>query len=149
MMRVHILAGALAVLGFAAGCRQSQTPTPVVVHVLRDSTGLFADKLRRADLQFGLTRPSLKSGKAVMIATNEGNSFAMLMKRFNESTPEVLILQSQGDAPPDRGGRNGLGDGRLVCGQHPAFIPSTVSGEQREAAQMYVKFLQSHCEIAH
>jgi len=69
-----------------------------------------------------------------------------LLKRLKVFTPDVLILYSQGFIPDDPAIRNQLGESELVCGTHPAFIPTSVSGEEREAAQEYLKFLVSHCE---
>jgi hypothetical protein len=118
---------------------------PLIVHVLRDPSASFARTLRNADLQFGLTKPHLKSGKGIMVATNEGDSFPKLLRRFADSTPDLLILDSQADVPDDPRVRNQVGKAELVCGQHPAFIPTSVSGEEREAAEMYLRFLVSRC----
>ena len=38
-----------------------------------------------------------------------------------------------------------MGHSELVCGLNPACIPNSVSGEQREAAQMYLHFVLSQC----
>jgi len=38
-----------------------------------------------------------------------------------------------------------MGHSELVCGLNPACIPNSVSGEQREAAQMYLQFVVSQC----
>jgi hypothetical protein len=40
-----------------------------------------------------------------------------------------------------------LSKAELVCGQHPAFVPTSASGELREASQMYLRFLASHCDV--
>ena len=144
MLRVHLL---LAAVVFCTSCRRSEPPAPLVVHVLRDPSASFAGKLRNADLQFGLTKPHLKSGKGIMVATNEGDSFPKLLRRFAESTPDLLILDSKADVPDDPGVRNQVGKAELVCGQHPAFIPTSVSGELREASEMYLQFLASHCDV--
>lgn len=149
MLRLHVLGITLALLGFGASCKRSQLTPPVVIHVWRDSSASFADNLKRADLQFGSIGPELKNGKPVMVATNEGDSFAMLLKQFAESTPELLILESENDMPSDPDVRDQLREGTPVCGPHPAFIPSSVSGDRREAAQMYVEFLRSHCKSTH
>ncbi len=129
----------------ALSCERSKSPAPVVVHVLRDSSAAFAKDLRLADYQFGLTNPHLNNGRVVMIATNEGDSYAMLLRQFAGSTPDLLILDSQSDLPIDLAIRKQLGTAVLVCGQHPAFIAASVSGEQREGAQEYLQFLVSHC----
>jgi len=82
-----------------------------------------------------------------MVATNEGDSFPKLLQQFAESTPDLLILNSQADLPDEPGVRNQVGKAKLVCGQHPAFIPTSVSGEPREASEMYLQFLASHCNV--
>ena len=142
MLRVHLLLPAVVL---CTSCRRSEPPVPLIVHVLRDPSASFAGKLRNADLQFGLMKPHLKSGKGIMVATNEGDSFPKLLRRFAESTPDLLILESQADVPDNV--RNQMGKAELVCGQHPAFIPTSVSGELREASEMYLQFLASHCEV--
>jgi hypothetical protein len=135
----------MILLAAAICCRRSAPPSPLVIHVVRDASARFAEQLRQADFKFSLTHPQLKSGKPIIVATNEGNSFPMLLNRFSDSMPEVLILDSQAGIPDDPAVRNQLGKSELVCGQHPAFIPTTVSGEVREASEMYLRFLVSHC----
>jgi hypothetical protein len=144
LTRVFIL---LVVVILSTSCKHSEPSAPLVIHVLRDPSSSFAGKLRAADLQFALTKPHLKSGKAIMVATNEGDSFPKLLRRFAEFTPDLLIFDSQAEMPDDPNIRNQVGKAEPVCGQHPAFIPTSVSGEQREAAQMYLQFLASHCDV--
>jgi len=115
------------------------------VHVFRDIHASFVNELKLADLQFSLTKPRTKSGKLVMVATNEGTSFQFLLTQFNQSAPEVVIFDSQADIPFDAAIRGQLAKPELVCGPHPSFIPTSISGEEREAAEMYVRFLLSHC----
>ena len=144
MLRVHLL---LAAVVFLTSCRRSEPPVPLIIHVLRDPSASFARTLRNADLQFALTKPHLKSGKGIMVATNEGDSFPKLLRRFADSIPDLLILDSQVDMPDDPDIRNRVGKAELVCGWHPAFIPTSVSGELREASEMYLQFLASHCNV--
>jgi len=89
MLRVHLLLPAVVL---CTSCRRSEPPVPLIVHVLRDPSASFAGKLRNADLQFGLMKPHLKSGKGIMVATDEGDSFPKLLRRFAESTPICLSL---------------------------------------------------------
>ena len=148
MLRVHLFLAAVILLGAGTCCKHSEPSAPLVVHVLRDPSATFAGKLRQADLQFALTKPHLDSGKEVMVATNEGKSFAVLLQQFTESGFEVLILDSQAGLPENPAIRDRLGKAELVCGQHPAFVPTSVSGELREASQVYLRFLASHCDVA-
>jgi hypothetical protein len=138
----------LVAVVLGTSCSHSGPSVPLVVHVLRAPSSSFAVQLREADLQFGLTKPHLRSGRGVIVATNEGDSFSKLLRQFPEFTPDLLILDSQADAPDDPAIRKQLGEAELVCGQHPVFIPTSVSGEQREASQMYLRFLASHCDMS-
>jgi hypothetical protein len=117
----------------------------VTIHVFRDIHASFVEELKRADLQFSTTQPRVKSGKAVMVAMNEGTSFQFLLTKFRESKPDVVIFDSQADIPFDNAVRSELAKSEFVCGQHPSFIPTSISGEEREAAEMYVHFLASQC----
>jgi hypothetical protein len=65
MLRVHLL---LAAVLLCTSCRLGTVRA--LVHVLPDPSASFARNLRNADLQFGLTKPHLKSGKGTMVATN-------------------------------------------------------------------------------
>jgi hypothetical protein len=79
-----------------------------------------------------------------MTATCEGSSFSQLLTRV-DLTSALLILDKETDLL-DQDVRGKLGPPRLVCGGHPAFVPDGVSGEEREAATMYLDFLTIHCE---
>jgi len=127
-------------------CLSCQKTEPLlVVHVMRDTSKPFASKLRQSDMQFGLTKPHLRNGKGVIAATFEATSFPQLLAKVDQLAPDLLILDKQGDLP-DQGVMGRLGASRPVCGGHPAYVPDWVSGEEREAATMYLDFLTTHCE---
>src|SRR6266850_2050002 len=144
MQRTHIFIVALILAGLGTSCKESPPAAPVVVHVLRDP--YFAADFTRANIQFARTSPSVHSGRSVTLEGKDDVPYWDLLKRLKVFTPDVLILYSQGFIPDDPAIRNQLGESELVCGTHPAFIPTSVSGEEREAAQEYLKFLVSHCE---
>ena len=48
--------------------------------------------------------------------------------------PEILVLESETDVPATI--KQQLGKPQFVCGSHPAFIPTPVSGDLREASEM-------------
>jgi hypothetical protein len=133
-------------LGICVSCGQRESSQTVVVHVLRDPSAQFAGRLRRADSQFALTKPHLKNGKMVGVATNEGNSFPKLLQRIEDMPPSLLILDSQSNLPADVASRVQLGRPEQVCGGKQAYMPIRVSGEEREAAEMYLRFLEAHCD---
>ena len=81
-----------------------------------------------------------------MIATNEGNSYPMLVRRLADTPEDLLILNSQSDLPETATVRDHVGQAQLICGRQPSYIPDWVSGELREGAEMYLRFLVAHCE---
>src|SRR5580704_3997244 len=99
MMRVYFLLGVLLVLSMSLACKEREYAGPLIVHVLRAPSASFAKDLRRADLQFGLSRAHVHSGEWIMIATNEGNSYPMLVSRLADSPWDLLILNSPSDLP--------------------------------------------------
>ena len=75
----------LLFLGLSTACSKRELPPPVVVHVLRDPSAPFAKNLRQGDLQFGLSKARLNSGRWIMVATNEGrSSYPTLLRRLAE-----------------------------------------------------------------
>jgi hypothetical protein len=127
-------------------CNKKEPPSPVIVHVLRDPSAGFAGHLRQADLQFALTKPHLSSGKGVLVATNEGRSFPKLSERLADTPQDLLVLNSESDLPDSTKLRDHLGKSQLVCGGTLAYIPDWVAGEEREASEMYLRFLEAHCD---
>lgn len=101
----------------------------------------------RADLQFGLTKPHLRNGKGVMTATLTWSrlTFTQLLGQLDQSQPDLLVLDTEADIP-DGAIKQKVGNPTRVCGGHPAYIADWVTGEQREAATMYLDFLTTHCE---
>ena len=127
-------------------CHRRQAESPIIVHVIRDPSGPFVGQLRRATNKFDITKPRLNNGKGIMIATNEGDSFAQLLEQLTEAQPEVLLLDSEADIPGGKAVRSQLGQPSVVCGGHPAYIPAWVPNEKREAAEMYLRFLTHSCD---
>jgi hypothetical protein len=145
MTRSYLSLGIIVLLGMSLACKKREYPQPIIVHVLRDPTASFAKNLRQADLQFDLSEARVKSGKWMMIATNEGNSYPMLVRRLADTPEDLLILNSQSDLPETAAVRDHVGKSQPVCGGAPAYIPDWVSGEVREATEMYLRFLIAHC----
>lgn len=72
----------------------------------------------------------------------------MIREGVDKYGPEVLILESKTDVPKDATIRQQLGKPELVCGPHPAFIPVSVSGDLREASEMYLHFVVARCDTS-
>jgi hypothetical protein len=143
--RLYHLSGVFLVLSLFLGCEERSHPTPVVVHVLRDASASFAKNLRQADLEFGSSKARLSSGRWMMIATNEGDSYPALVKRLAPTTEDLVVLNSLSDLPDVAAVKDHVGRPQFICGGAPAYIPDWVSGEQREATEIYLRFLLVHC----
>ena len=81
-----------------------------------------------------------------MVATNEGNSYPTLVRRLADTPEDLLILNTASDLPESIAVHDHIGRPQLICGGAQAYIPDWVSGEQREAAEMYLRFLVAHSE---
>lgn len=136
---------ALLMLCSCVSCKQIQSQHTVVVHVVSDPSAQFAQALRQANSEFAVSQPRLGNGKIVIAATNEGDSYAKLLKQLSDRPIEVLIPNSSSDLPNNSALRADLGTPVSVCGGKSAYIPTWVSSEVREASELYVRFLETHC----
>jgi hypothetical protein len=127
-------------------CKRSEVPAPVIVHVRHDLPGSAANSLLRTDLQFALTNARLGNGKLVMIATESVSQYRL--RRLADSGEDLLILNSQRDLPNTELARDHLGKQQIVCGRAVSYVPDWVSGEARQATEIYLQFLVAHCESA-
>jgi len=82
-----------------------------------------------------------------MIATLESHDYRNTVRVFADHCCELIVLDSPDDAllnpklPAELGQSVNLCSDKQLC---PAFIPSWIAGEQREASQMFLDFLTSH-----
>ena len=142
MFRLRIVS---LVLVCCVSCGRPQLHDVFVLHVLRDPAAQFARRLRQADLQFGSTRARLESGRYVIVATNEGNSYADLLGRIAKVSPSLLIVDPRAPLSAEVVSQLGPEPPRLICGG-AAYLPDKISGEEREAAELYLRFLEGDCE---
>jgi hypothetical protein len=143
MLRIWTFALALTL---CVSCGDKRSPDIVVVHVLRDPSAPFADKLRRAESQFGLTETRLANGKKVIVATNEGDSYPKLVQRIGDMSPDVVIPDDESDIPSEVSARSLFLNSGAACGAKLVYVTTSASEEQIEAAKLYVRFLQTHCD---
>jgi hypothetical protein len=99
----------------------------------------------QADLRFGRTSVRLESGKQVIAATNEGNSYADLLGRILKVPPSLLIVDPRASLPAELVSQLRPEPPKLICGG-AAYIPNKISGEEREAAELCLRFLEGYCE---
>jgi hypothetical protein len=141
-MRGYILSVTL-MIAVLTSCKQRE---PVLVQVLRDPHAQFAEPLGRTTYQFALLRPHLADGQDIMVGTFEGeHASAADPQWLLEWKPQMVIVKSQADLWSEITVTTQLGNPEPICGAMVAYIPVWVSGQKREATEMYLHFLQSHC----
>jgi hypothetical protein len=104
--------------------------------------------LSRATDDFALSKPHLSTGKYVIVGTTEigGARFAREFEMIIKTHIEVVILDPQTDIPKGSELIDNVAKSQVVCGgKGVAYLPTWVSGERREGAEMYLQFIESHC----
>jgi hypothetical protein len=81
-----------------------------------------------------------------MVATDEGNSYADLLAALQKYAPSLLIVDSQSTLSAGVSSQLRRESPKLLCGG-TAYILDNISAEQREAAELYLQFLEGHCEF--
>jgi hypothetical protein len=122
--------------------RISGNEKPIVVHVVRDPSAVFARQLAQATSEFADQKPQL-SGKWIVVATNEGNSYDTVLRYLSQAPPDILIVGSDSEVP-SLSVRVEFPVSEQVCEKAEAYVRRSLSGEGRAAAEMYVEFLKSH-----
>jgi hypothetical protein len=81
----------------------------------------------------------------VIVATNEDNSYADLLGRIANVPLSLLIADPRAPLPAEVVSQLRPEPPQLICGG-AAYIPNKISEEEREAAELYLRFLEGHCE---
>lgn len=142
------VAFALSVFGLvslATGCRESTQP--VVVRVFFDTSGPSSRWVRDMISQFSLERPRVADGRPIMIATYETHAYGQDLGRLSDLRPQLVILSSPSDADLTGPAREQLGSPLHVCSERisdQAYIPEWVSSRDREAADIFLRYLVAH-----
>ncbi len=133
------------------GCQSRKPkPTVVVVHLLRDLRSVYGSELDRRILDFEGSNPRVKSGQHIVIESDTGE-YKDMLQRQNDSTDNIdlIILDAPDDAQASPSLELALPQATNVCtglkacpANIPAIIPSQITGKRREAAQVFVAFLQ-------
>ncbi len=132
------------------GCKPRRKSPTVVVHLLRNLSSPYGTELDHRILDFQGTDPRLKSGSPIMVESSTGDYKQMLDKQTtNNQDVDLIVLDSMDDAKSNPVLMSALGSAVNVCAglkacstNVPAIIPSQVGGDDREAAQDFVNFLQ-------
>jgi hypothetical protein len=133
-----------------SGCKQRPRSSTVVVHLLRDLRSVYGSELDRSILDFEGSNPRVKSGQHIDIASETGDYKNMLQRQTsNTENIDLIILNSPDDAKLSSALEIALPQATNVCAgvkacpaNVPAIIPQQITGNDREAAQNFVDFLQ-------
>ena len=134
----------------SAGCKPKPKSPTVVVRLGRDLRSVYGNELDRRILEFQGSNPRLPSGQAIVISSDSGDYKDMLSKQTSNSEgADVLILDAPEDAQASSALQLALPQAANVCAglkacpaNVPAIIPPQVTGSERQAAQVFVDFLQ-------
>lgn len=137
---------AVITLMVSVSCRKE--PQVLAIQVLRDSDAAYAKSLDSVTDDFVLSKPRLTSGKYVMVGTIRagGVQFTRDFGRLIGTDPELVILDSGSAVAKDSNVANKLGQAQRLCGGNLAYLPAWVSGEKREASEMYLRFIEANCK---
>lgn len=140
----------LLLFALLCSCKPRPKSSAVVVHLLRNLRSVYGSELDRRLLDFQGSNPRLKSGLPIVIASETGDYKDMLEKQTsNTDNIDVIILDSPDDAKLSSALEIALPQAANVCAgleacpaNVPAIIPPQITGNDREAAQAFVDFLQ-------
>jgi hypothetical protein len=133
------------------GCKPRQPKSStVVVHLLRNLNSVYGSNLDRRILDFEGSNPRVKSGQHIDVQSETGDYKEMLRRQSSGSdNVSLIILDSQDDAGSNSALQIALPQAINVCAGLqgcptviPAIIPAQITGNDREAAQAFVDFLQ-------
>ncbi len=140
----------LLVTGLLGGCKPRPKSSVVVVRTVRDLQSIYGNELDRRILDFQGSNPRLQSGQQIVIASENGDYKDMLQRvTSNNDTVDLIILDAPDDAKLSSALEIALPQAPNVCAGLkacpavvPAIIPPQIKGNEREAAQKFVDFLQ-------
>jgi hypothetical protein len=135
------------------GCRPKPKPQAVVVRVFRDLHSPYAHELDHRILEFQAANPRLPSGAPIIIKTFDDMDYEAAFKaNFDRDLRvDVVILNETADATRNPAVASNLAHAVNICAAArvcpinvPAFIPSSTTGTQAEAAQVFLTALSQH-----
>ena len=137
----------MALLG---GCKPKPKLSTVVVSVVRNLRSPYGSEMDRRILEFQGSNPRLPSGRPIVVETETGDYKDMLQKQTSSSEDvDIVILDSPDDAQSSPAVQIALPQAANVCAgvkacpaNIPAVIPPQITGDKRQAAEMFVDFLK-------
>jgi len=148
--RCTVAAWLLVAVALLGACKPKAKSPTVVVRVLRDLRSIYGSELDRRILEFQGSNPRLPSGAPIIISSATGDYKDMLAKQSSDSqNVAVVILDAPDDAQVSPALELALPQAANICAgvkacpaNVPAIIPPQINGNERQAAQLFVDFLQ-------
>jgi hypothetical protein len=143
----------VATLLLGPGCHPQPKPAAVVVHVFRDLHSPYAFELDHRILEFQASNPRLPSGAPIVIKTFDDLDYDTALKAHfdKDLRVEVVILNEPGDAAKNPAIAANLAHAVNICAAAkacpadvPAFVPSSATEAQAQAAQVFITALAQH-----
>ncbi len=149
-LRSALAACLLLLIALLGGCKPKPKSATVVVRVLRDLRSIYGSELDRRILEYQGSNPRLPSGQPIVISSETGDYKDMLQKQTSSREGiDLIILDAPEDAQLSPALQIALPQATNICAgvkacpeNVPAIIPSQITGAHRQAAQMFVDFLQ-------
>jgi len=122
-----------------------------VVRVFRNLGSPYASEMDRRIVEFQITNPRMPSGKPIVIQTVEIRDYPDLLQNHigKDVNADVIILDAPSDADLNPMVKADLPHAVNICSavkacpaEVPALVPSSDSGDRREAALRFLDALQ-------
>ncbi|HTV66331.1 MAG TPA: hypothetical protein VMD98_12040 [Bryocella sp.] len=147
--RFVLAASLTALVALLGACKPKPKPSTLVVRVLRDLRSIYGSEVDRRILEFQGSNPRLPSGEPVVVSSDTGDYKDMLEKQTSSSQDaDVILLDAPEDAQASSALELALPQAANICNgvkacpaNVPAIIPPQITGNKRQAAQMFVDFL--------
>jgi hypothetical protein len=135
-----------------SGCKLKPRNVPEVVQVARNLNSPYGSEMDLRIVEFQITNPHLPSGKSIVMKTIEIRDYTDLLTRLGKDVnADVIILDAPADADLNPRVKADMANAVNICAavkacpeNIPALVPSSVSPEHKQAAQMFVDALQKH-----
>ncbi|MGA2902865.1 MAG: hypothetical protein ABSD98_03475 [Candidatus Korobacteraceae bacterium] len=149
-LRFAVAISLLLLFALLCGCKpRKPKSSEVVVLLLRDLRSIYGSELDRRILDFEGSNPRVR-GQHIVITSETGDYNDMLQRQTSSSDNiDLIILDAPDDAKLSSALEIALPQAVNVCAGLkacpnviPAIIPPRITGNEREAAQAFVDFLQ-------
>ncbi len=134
------------------GCNKLKPrPKPIVVSVLSNLSSPYGNELDHRIIDFQTSNPRTSSGRPIVVRTVDIGDYKDMLERHigKDILVQMVILDAPEDAALNPGLQAQLAHAVNICAalkacpaDVPSLIPSSVEGEELEAAQKFQQALE-------